>query len=187
MKYQLLILTALLLVAASPQLLVEIQDETITSYEITTGVDPTRTTGDWTLELLDSNGRVVSQTRYHNDIILPDGTTEALEEVHIPIHAPPAARSISLRDPDGERVSAYEIMPRCGDGRCDPSERGICPADCAESTTELQTQQANQAPASNGLSTASWLTIGAAGLLILVLILVLVHLNRKKENPVQIH
>lgn len=187
MKHYLLLLTTLLLVAASPQLLVEIQDETITGYETTTGDNPTRSTGAWTLELLDNNGRIISQTRYHNDIILPDGTTQALEEIHVPIHAPAAARSISLRDSDGERVSAYEITPRCGDGRCDASERGVCSADCAQETTQLQTQQDDQAPASNGLSSGAWLTIIAAVLLILVLILVLVHLNRKKENPVQIH
>ena len=194
MKHQTLLLTlTLLLVAASPQLLVEISNEqgqaTIINYERTQGTDPTRTTGPWTLELLDAQGIVVSQTQFHAEMILPDGTTTLLEEIHVPIQAPASAYSISLLDPDGDRVSAYEIAPVCGDGRCDPSERGVCPEDCAEQTTQhlQETQQANEQEAQRGLTTTSWLVISSVALLILVLILVLVHLNRKKENPVQIH
>ena len=195
MKNHLLIaLTALLLVAASPQLLVEITyDNTnpqITDYERTTGPDPTRMSGSWTLELLDEQGTPVAQTRFDPTLTLPDGTQQPQEQTHVLIQAPAAARSISLLDEQANRVAALELRSYCGDGRCDAEEIGNCPQDCHPEITEHEQEieqarsESPQDPAGLGIGAISG--IAGASILIVILVLVLLHLNRKKPNPVQL-
>lgn len=192
MRIQAAIICAILFVAAAPQLIVEIQhtnQEThISGYEQTNGPDPTRNQGAWILELLDYQSIVVSQTRFDPGMILPDGTYEPLQTMHVPIAAPATATSIALRDEQGTLIAGHPIISYCGDGRCDLEERGSCAQDCAQEITvheqELLAQQ--QIPIQEGLGIVSWLGIIGASLLIIILILVLVHLNHKKTNPVQL-
>lgn len=185
-------LAALLLVAAAPQLLVELSftdagAATITGYERTEGDDPTRTSGDWTLELRDEQGRIVEQTTFEPYLIGPSGEPTYLEELHVPISAPAAAREIVVLDADQEAVAAYQIRATCGDLRCDENERGTCDQDCSPEAAQ-GLEQARTVPypeQESGRSAGFWLGIGAIALLIIVLVLVLIHVNRKKPNPVR--
>ncbi len=173
---------ALLLVAATvPQLQVHLQitpSVSITSVQATTGADPTWLHGDWKLNLLDSNQNVVAQTTFTTSILPANGSAQTVPDIWVGILSPASGQTLQVIDPSGKVVATRAVGAVCGDGRCAPGEENTCPQDCPV-VAQAQQAAAQEQTAPSGLPLWKILVLVGAGVLILALILVLLHINRK--------
>lgn len=188
MRYTVLLLSILFIAASTPQLLVNIdfsnpEQPRITSYERAQGQDATRRYGPFTLQLRNEQA-VITQTAFNPRIIDGQGIMSYPESYTVAIPAFAAANTIELVDEQGDVISAFTMQPVCGDGTCEVSERASCAQDCAQEAVDAYTQPLEPAqPTQTPLR--RYVLIGSIVLLIAALIAILIHVNRKKENPIQ--
>lgn len=184
-----IILAVCLIAATSQHLLVDVyfndNNVRIGSYEYNIQPDSTRHTGQWMMQLTNTNGDIVSQTRFDPTMIDRHGTRTLLDQVTIPIPAPAGAKTIEVLDSDNEIVAVENMRAYCGDGLCEPSERDTCPQDCNPEAIQVAQSIAEQPEIPESLNTTQHLLIATIILIIIVLIGVLIHINRKKPNPIQ--
>jgi hypothetical protein len=184
MKYA--ILLTLLLIAAQPVLLVEVAVDSptqasILSYERTQGEDANRLSGEWILQLHDQSDRPLSQTYFSPLLILPSGEVSYVQRTTVPITAPPAATSIVVLNEDAVEMDRYPVIGFCGDNFCEEDE--VCALDCDSEAQDAIAVLATEPISEQDALNVRTVAIISIIVLILVLIGVLVHINKKKNPP----
>lgn len=187
MKRLLLLPFLLLFVAASlPQLLVEIDTDPVevVSTQAIRGAPARQAYGEWELLALDEEGDFLASTQFSPyQRSLTGGQDILLEDLFVPVAAKNGVYQLVIRDQNGETLYTHILPGTCGDGLCSSGEADYCIEDCPlyRQSNEALLASRSQEP---DMSWGFWSIALVCGciLLIIVLILVLFHVNRKKPS-----
>lgn len=186
MRYAFLLL--LFCVAAGPMYEVQIQftpDVDIGQVNEVYGDHVDGLSGSWILRSLDRDGLVVAETIFDPYEIGLDLSPQVVDEIWLSVPAPVSVGKLVVLDNQGDIVATWNKPATCGDGICSDAEGAACLADCPLEQEIAEAQEELQTPATGGFASWKIWVIAGCVLLMIVLIILLIHVNRKKPNPVQ--